>query len=58
MKFIAVIDMLDQIGPDDWRNSIRTAVFEGGATLQAVLAWARTHNPNVKPHDIRFSETE
>lgn len=58
MKIVAAIDVLDQIGPYDYRVTTRTAVFEDGSILRAVMDWARHYNPNIKPHDIRLSEAE
>lgn len=58
MKIVASIEMLDQVGPYDYRVTTRTAVFEDGAILRAVMDWAHTHNPNAMPHDIRLSEAE
>ena len=58
MKIIARIEVLNQIGPDDYRTCPITKIFEDTATVAEIHAWASLHGPNFLVNDIELSQPE
>ena len=59
MKIAVHVNVLDQIGPYDYRTSTRTKVFDSEtATIEQILKWAKTHGENIKVHDLVLSHVE
>jgi len=59
MKIAVSIQVLDQIGPYDYRTSTRTKIMDSAtATVDEMLAWTKTHGTDFKPSDLSLSIAE
>lgn len=58
MKIIARIEILNQVGPDDYRTVPITKIFESTATVDEIHAWAKTHGTAFLVNDIELTQPE
>ena len=58
LKIIARIEILNQIGPDDYRVRPITKVFEDTATVGEIHAWALSHGSGYLVNDIELSQPQ
>ena len=58
MKIIARIEILNQIGPDDYRIRPITRIFEDTATVAEIHTWALLHGSGYLVNDIELSQPE
>ena len=58
MKVVAIIKVLEQVGPYDYYTATRSKVFEGTISVDAIVEWGQRHVPNCKLHDITITEAD
>jgi hypothetical protein len=57
MKIVAIIELANQIGPDDYRVCPVTKIFDSSATIDEIHNWAQKHGKFLM-NDIKLTQPE